>query len=881
MDSASIRKTFLEFFAERDHAVVPSSSLVPDDPTLLFTTAGMVQFKPYFEGSKKPPFPRRRATSVQKVLRAVDLEQVGKDARHLSFFEMLGNFSFGDYFKREAIAWAWEFVTASFGLSPDLLWATVHPKDEEAFRLWRSEVGLPDDRVLRVPTDFWDMGIAGPCGPCSHLYYDRGEIYGEAFISEGEFNEDRFFEIWNLVFIQSLMDDKGEVVGDLPSKNVDTGMGLERVATVLQKVPTVFDIDTLTAIRETAEQVIGKKYGEDPAIDVSLRVLTEHARGVTFAIADGVLPSNEERGYVLRRLIRRAVRYARLAGVDEPVLGSLTAKTIELFGGTYPELGRQRDLIQRIVEKEEDRFDETLRHALGNLEEEISAAKAKASKTLSGAVAFKLHDTYGFPLEMTQEISADEGLEVETEEFDALMQSQRERARSARQTYEGGAVVGGDTLQQILASSPRTEFVGHERLDSDAEIVALVAGGESRPAMTEGQSGELITNVTPFYPEGGGQVGDRGEIRSPSGVFRVEDTQWGVPGLIVHRGHVPSGELRTGQEAFASVDRDHREGVRQSHTATHMVHWALRSHLGEHAKQQGSKVEPGRLHFDFSHYERLAQEALAQLEEEVNRRVLYDDSVRAFETTYEFAMSIGAMALFGEKYGDFVRVVEIGDYSKELCGGTHVVHTGQVGVIKFTGESSVGAGLRRVEAFTGLAGLKYLNEQVERLQRIAGMLKVDPERVEERLQRLIDSGRELQTLLDRQRAVTEKEEVSTILSSGQVNEVGGAKMIPLRKDGIQVEDMRRLARAVRDEAGSAVVVIGSTRNGAANLVAAVSRDLIDRGVSARDLLAEGAALLGGKAGGGPDLATAGGPKGSEIDKAMAVVESSLRSVLEG
>lgn len=879
MDSSTLRKTFIEFFRERGHSVVPSSSLVPDDPTLLFTTAGMVQFKAYFEGVKEPPFPLPRATSVQKCLRAVDLEEVGKDARHLSFFEMLGNFSFGDYFKKEAIAWSWEFVTERLGLEPKRLWATVHTSDDEAAQIWEKQIGLSRDRVLRTPEDFWDMGVAGPCGPCSHLYYDRGEQYGAATNGRG-FDEDRYFEIWNLVFIQNLMDDRLEVVGDLPSRNVDTGMGLERTAAALQGVPTVFDIDTMASIMRVAEEVLGKKYGEDPSVDVSLRVLTEHARGVTFAISDGILPSNEDRGYVLRRLIRRAIRYARLTGVDEPVLLPLAETTAELFQEAYPEVGRNREHLRRVVEREEARFDQTLRQGLGTLEEEIARAKASGHQKLSGAVAFKLHDTYGFPLDLTKDIAAEEDLTVDTGEFESLMKAQRERGREARKVTLGGEVSAtGELPVELIPVGSPTEFLGYQTLEAEAGLIGVISGAGRVGMLHEGEEGAVILDRTPFYAEGGGQIGDRGQIQTPSGTFHVEDTQWGRPGLIVHRGRVTSGEIGAASDAFASVDRGHREGVRQSHTATHMVHWALRNFLGEHARQQGSLVEPGRLRFDFSHFEAVGDDRLAELEEEVNRKVLYDDSVRAFETTYEFAMSIGAMALFGEKYGDFVRVVEVGEYSKELCGGTHVVHTGQIGVVKLTSEASVGAGLRRVEAYTGLAGLKFLNAQAQRLKRVAGMLKVDPDRVEEKLQRVLETSRDLETRLSRQRALDQKEEVRQILSSNAVIRVGTAKLVPLRLDR-EVEEIRRLARAVRDELGSGAVVIGSARDGAANLVAAISSDLVEKGVSARELLSPGAALLGGRAGGGADMATAGGPKGSEIEKAMAVVEESLRSALE-
>jgi alanyl-tRNA synthetase len=882
METEKVRKTFLEFFAERGHTIVPSSSLVPDDPTLLLTNSGMVQFKPYFLGEKSPPY--LRAATVQKCIRAGgkhnDLEEVGKTARHLTFFEMLGNFSFGDYFKLEACNWGWELLTEGFGLDPNRIWTTVFETDDEAARIWHEEVGVPQERILRrgKSENFWDMGVAGPCGPCSELLYDRGEGFGATYTGAGPIDDERYLEIWNLVFMQYIRDDRDEIVGELPKQNVDTGMGLERLAAILQDVPTAFEIDSMAPILRVAEQVIGKTYGEEAAIDVSLRVLAEHARAMTMLIADGVIPSNEERGYVLRRLIRRAARYARLAGVDEPVLRPLVDAAIELFGSVYPEVERNRDLVRSVVEREESRFDMTLRQGLGTLEEEIEKAKSRGDDRLSGAVAFRLHDTYGFPLDLTRDIASEEGLSLDFEEFEVLMTAQRERARAARPGLERPEEVAA--LQRALASVAKTEFLGYERLESDASVLALLRGLDETPVLTEGEEGELVLDRTSFYAEGGGQIGDRGEIRTETGIFTVDDCRWAVPGVIVHIGKVATGELRVGQEALATVDPVHREGVRPSHTATHMVHWALRNYLGEHARQQGSLVEPGRLRFDFSHYEPVARERLAGIEEEINRRVILDDPVRAFETTYDYAMSIGATALFGEKYGDYVRVVEVGDYSKELCGGTHVVHTGEVGVIKVVGESSVGAGLRRVEALTGPAGLNYLNTQEARLRQIAEMLRVEPERVVQQIERLLAAKRQLEEELGKQRAASEREEVRKILESKGAVVVNGWRLVAVRRDGRPVAELRRLAVALRDAVGSGVVIIGSAQDDAANLVAASTKDLLARGVSAAELLSEGAALLGGSAGGRPDLAVAGGPHSEELDRAMAAVEGAARRTLE-
>jgi alanyl-tRNA synthetase len=879
MDTTTIRKTFLDFYRGRDHEVRPSSSLIPDDPTLLLTSAGMVQFKPYFEGKKQPPY--RRAASCQKCFRTTDLEIVGTTSRHFTFFEMLGNFSFGDYFKPDAIKWAWELMTEHYRLDPDRLWATVYTTDDEAAEIWEKETPVPIDRILRRGREggnFWDMGVAGPCGPCSELLYDRGDDFGREYKPGEELDDERYLEIYNLVFMQNLQNDDGEIVGDLPQRNVDTGLGLARLGAVLQDVETSFDVDSMRPILAAAEAELGVEYKSNPETDVSLRVLGEHSRAVTFLIADGVVPSNEGRGYVLRRLVRRAVRYARLAGVDRPVLLPLVDVTVDLFKDWYPEIGTNQDVVRRVVQREEDRFDVTLRQGLGSLEAEIEQAKARGDKTLSGSFAFRLHDTYGFPLDLTKDIAEEEGLSVDVVGFESEMAAQRNRARAAR---KGADRIDAEMeLAPVLERYGRTEFVGYERLTEDSSIAGLIVGSQPVPIIAEGDEGVVVLRKTPFYPEGGGQIGDKGEISTETGTFMVEETRWGVPGVVVHTGRVVEGEIIVDEDSSADVDRTHREGVRQSHTATHILHWHLRNSVGQHATQQGSRVEPGRLTFDFSHFEALDPEQLAQLEEEMNHRVLFDDAVRAFETSYDFAMSIGATALFGEKYGDFVRVVEVGDYSKELCGGTHVAHTGQVGVIKLVGESSVGAGLRRVEALTGLEGLRYLNRKAEELQRASELLKVDPDHVAERLEKTLQTLKELESQVARQRHAAQRSEVEEILESPEVRQFGETRAVLLRRDGKTVPDMRNLALDIRKRLGSGVVVIGSAQNGSANLVAASSPDLTERGVSAQSLIQEAASALGGRSGGKPDLAIAGGRNASEIDRAMALAERAVANALQ-
>jgi alanyl-tRNA synthetase len=881
VDTPSIRKTFLDFFAERGHTVVPSASLVPDDPTLLLTNAGMVQFKPYFLGSRPAPYPR--AASVQKCFREKDLEEVGKTARHLTFFEMLGNFSFGDYFKSNACKWAWELMTEGFGLPPDRLWITVFEEDDEAAQIWEKEVGVAAGRVLRRTREqgnFWDMGVAGPCGPCSEILYDRGDAFGVEYTGDNELDEERYLEVWNLVFMQYMQDDKFQITGELPNKNVDTGLGLERLASILQDVPTVFEIDSMAAILDVVEQATGKRYGESHGSDIGLRVLSEHARSMTMLIADGVLPGNVGRGYVLRRLIRRAARHARLLGIEELFLARLTEVVIDSYSGDYPEVGRNADLIRAVVSKEEERFDQTLRQGMEILDEEISRLRKAGDTRLGGDITFKLHDTYGFPLDLTQDIATEEGLTVDRDAFVALMKQQKTRARAARPAG-GKNRPENEALTEIRDTLGKTEFLGYELLSMDAAVIGILQGVVPGQVLAQGSTGEVILNRTPFYPRGGGQVGDRGEIRTDTGIFRVEEASWGVPGVIVHSGTVVQGEILAGQDARATVDPVHREGVTQAHTSTHILHWTLHKTLGEHAKQMGSLVEPGRLRFDFNHYEPVHADQLVKIEETINRRALWDDPVRAFETTYDHATSIGAMALFGEKYGEHVRVVEVGDYSKELCGGTHVARTGNIGLVKLVHEGSVAAGIRRVEALTGWAGFTYLNAQAEKLKQVAERLKTDPEKVLERLDKTLETLSSLQSQLNQQAAQGAQAQVKEILASDALRDVNGHRMvISLRKDA-SVDDLRKLATALRDEIGSGVVVVASASNGKANLVAASSKDLIGRGVSSSAFLSAGAKILGGGGGGKPDMAVAGGPNKDQIGKALQAVEEEVRRTLQG
>ena len=878
MDSKAIRDTFVSFFTEREHMHVPSASLVPNDPTLLFTNAGMVPFKPYFLGEQTPPHPR--TVSVQKCLRAGgkhnDLEEVGHTDRHLTFFEMLGNFSFGDYYKEKACPWAWEFATERLGMDPEKLWVTVFETDDEAEQIWIEGVGVRPERVHRhgKKDNFWSMGQAGPCGPSSELFYDLGDRYGEPAPRGPVDNEDRYTEFWNLVFMENDCNAAIEPVAELPKKNIDTGAGLERIARLLQGKDSVFETDVLAALIESAGAVTGHRYGSDEKTDVMLRILADHARSVTFMVADGILPSNEERGYVLRRILRRGARYARMVGSEQTIFPTLIETTVNLMGDSYPDIRERKDFIIDVAAREEERFSATLKQGLTLLEGEIGSLARSGSERLPGDVAFKLHDTFGFPIDLTREIAEESGLTLDQDRFEALMNEQRERARAARRAED--VAPSAEALANLAEERGPTEFLGYEHLRTGAHVIGIAAGVEGIPVATEGQEVELVLDRTVFYAEGGGQVGDHGEIRGPSGVAQVLDVQKIVPGLTGHRVKIIAGELRVGDEVEAHVDPAWRTGAERAHTATHILHWLLRDRLGEHATQAGSLVEPGRLRFDFNHYEPVGPDRLAEFGEELQERVLSDDAVRAYETSFDYARSIGAMAIFGEKYGDFVRVVEVGEYSKELCGGTHVPHTSNIGVVVVTSEGSIGSNLRRIEALVGRDGVEYLQRKVDVLERAAEVLRTNPDEVAEKVERLLQTQKEM----ERRLAEIEKRSAESDAASlaDAAVDLDGTRLVVARRD-VGVDTLRSLAQSLKGRLGSAVIVLGTAGEGRANLVGAVTKDLTERGISARDLLTPGAALLGGGAGGKHDLAISGGPSSDRIDEAIEAVASAARDAL--
>jgi alanyl-tRNA synthetase len=870
MEGRQIRERFLRFFEERGHRRVPSSSLIPPPESgLLLTNAGMNQFIPYFLGHTPPPFPR--ATSVQKCFRAVDIDNVGHTARHLTMFEMLGNFSFGDYFKRESCGWGFELVTEVYGIEPDRIWVTVYESDDEAVGIWR-DIGIPADRIVRrgKEDNYWWTHAAGPAGPCSEIYVDRGPKYG----AEGgpAVDEERFIEIWNHVFMQDEVDDRNQLVGELPEKNIDTGSSVERLATVLQDVDNIFETDLMRPLLEVAESLSGSRHGEDPSTDVSLKVIAEHGRATTFLIADGVLPSNQGRGYVLRRMLRRVVSHARRLGIEGPVVEHLADRTVELFGDAYPELVENRSQVNQVAASEEERFAGTLRQGMALLEAEID--KAKGAGVLSGDVVFKLHDTFGFPRELTRELLEDAGLSIDEERFESLMAAQRDRARRAAKKEQVE-----EELTEVATSAGPTQFLGYQTLEAEGNLTAMLLDGDSDVA-EEGQDVRFVLDRTPFYAESGGQVADHGYVRTGGGLIRVVDVQWGPGDVIVHIGVVQSGEVREGEDVHAEVDRVRREATARSHTATHVVHWTLRHVLGEHARQAGSLVAPGRLRFDFPHHSAVPRDLLAQAEEVANHRLAEDALVRIYETTFEEAKNQGALALFGERYGEFVRVVEVGDYSIELCGGTHVPRTGNVAIVRILGEGSIGAGMRRVEALVGPDALKEWTAEHVIIEEVSELLRAEPPAIPDRVRGLMERLKRYESELGKIGAAQRADLIEQITS--RASDVAGAKVVAAMHDG-DASELRELAQgavARLENANGAAVVLGSARGGGALIVAACSKNLVGRGVSAPLLLEPAAVAVGGRAGGKPILGTAGGPNGAAVNEAVErVIPERLEQLL--
>ncbi len=858
MTADELRRAFLQFFSERGHTVVPSASLIPHDPDLLFTVAGMVPFKPYFLGEENPPY--TRATTVQKVVRVNgkddDLEEVGRDLSHLSFFEMLGNFSFGDYFKAEAIPMAWDMVTNLFGIDPEQMWVTIHTDDDESEALWTDEVGVRPDRIQRLEDNWWGPpgGPPGPCGPNSEIFVDLGEAYG-AGGGPGYGGDARYLEIWNLVFMQYNRDKDG-VDHVLPRKNIDTGAGLERILGVLQGKDSVWEIDVMVPLVEAAQSVTGRKVGRSDAEDVSLRILAEHARTMSFLVSDGVFPSNEGRGYVVRRVIRRAVRHAYLLDVDHLVTPSLVDATVEVMGEAYPGLVKSHSFVRDVVAHEEERFRQTLKAGTAILDGELDTVGE--GNQLSGAVAFQLHDTHGFPLELTREIALERGIGVDEAAFGVAMADQKKRAKDARRSE--GASADLPVFQEVLDEFGPTEFVGREQFEVEARVLAVTEPDD------EGRV-SIVLDRTPFYAESGGQVGDTGTISSETGRAEVVDTTAALPGLHRHLARLVEGEIGAGQLVSAAIDVERRDAIRRNHTATHLLHWALREVLGEHVKQQGSLVAPDRLRFDFSHYEAVSADELTRVEDLTNHEILANQPVRHYETTKDFAEQLGAIAFFGDKYGDIVRVLEAGPHSTELCGGTHVRATGDIGPVKIISESSIGSNQRRIEAITGFGPIERLRRDEARLGAVADLLGVADDEVVDAVNRRVAENKELRDEirdLRRQSARARSTELATSAVDGAV---------VARLDGVARDDLRDLAVAVRDQPGIRAVVLGGAPDGGG--VSIVSAVVPDSGLHASELITDAARTVGGGTGKSPELAVAGGKDASRLDEALDQVRAAV------
>jgi len=891
MRTAEIKRRFLAHFEANGHTVVPSAPLPAiEDPNLLFINAGMVQFVPYFLGQRTPPYPR--AASVQKCLRTPDIDEVGKTSRHGTFFQMNGNFSFGDYFKEGAITLAWDLATkpqsaGGFGFDPDRIWVTVYLDDDEAVDIWHKVVGLPQERIVRrgKKDNFWSMGIPGPAGPCSELYLDRGPEYGR----EGGPNvdEDRYLEFWNLVFMQyeiTNVKDKEtfDVVGELPAKNIDTGMGLERVAALLQGVDNLYEIDEVRPILDRAAELTGKTYGarsshvaaESHPDDVRLRVVADHVRSGLMLIGDGVTPGNEGRGYVLRRILRRAVRAMRLLGFEEPAFPHLFPVARDCMAPSYPELAREYDRIAQYAYGEEEAFLSTLRAGTTILDTAIAQTKASGGNRLAGEKAFQLHDTYGFPIDLTLEIAAEQGLSVDEEGFRRLMAEQRARAKADAQARKTGHI-DLSAYRAVLEGGGPVEFTGYTEVSRESRVRALLSGdGAPLSAAGEGQLVELVLDATPFYAEGGGQQPDLGTITVGEGLLEVLDVQSPVPGLIVHRARVVRGEVRAGETGFAEIDVTRRRAISRAHTATHLVHQTMRNFLGEAATQAGSLNAPGRLRFDFNTPGAVPPSVLHDVEQQINEVLLRDLEVRAFVTSLDEARRMGAMALFGEKYGEQVRVVEVGDYARELCGGTHAARSSQLGLVKILHESSIGSGVRRVEALVGLDAFSHLAREHLLVSRLAELFRVPPEQVADRVEQTVAALRDAEKELEKLRAQLVLSGAAAIAAEA-VDVRGTAYVGTEAPEGAAMSDVRTLAQEVRgklDPSRPAVVAVAARAGGKASLVVAVNQAARARGVSASDLV-KGA--LSGRGGGNPELAQGGGVPAEQAPALLDAVRQAL------
>ncbi|NSI66093.1 alanine--tRNA ligase [Mediterraneibacter gnavus] len=870
-----LRKMFLEFFESKGHLAMKSFSLVPhNDKSLLLINSGMAPLKPYFTGQEIPP--RRRVTTCQKCIRTGDIENVGKTARHGTFFEMLGNFSFGDYFKNEAIEWSWEFLTEVVGLDPDRLYPSIYEEDEEAFEIWNKKMGIPAERIFRFgkADNFWEHG-SGPCGPCSEIYYDRGEKYGCGSPDCTVGCEcDRYMEIWNNVFTQFDNDGHGHY-SELEQKNIDTGMGLERLASVVQDVDSIFDVDTLKALRDHICRLADTEYGKDAQADISIRVITDHTRSVTFMISDGIMPSNEGRGYVLRRLLRRACRHGRLLGIEGSFIPELAQTVIEGSKDGYPELEEKKDFILKVIAKEEDQFNKTIDQGLGILAEMTAKMEAEQTTTLSGTDAFKLYDTYGFPIDLTKEILEEKGMQVDEEGFHASMEVQRKTARAARgETNYMGADV---TVYESIDPSITSTFVGYENLAWKSPITVLTSDTEIVEALSDGQRGTVFAEETPFYATSGGQEADTGIIRTAEGEFKVEDTVKLLGGKIGHVGVVIKGMIKTGDQAELCVDAEKRALSARNHSATHLLQKALRTVLGTHVEQAGSSVNEDRLRFDFSHFSAMTAEELQKVEEIVNEQIVAGLPVKVENMPIEEARKTGAQALFGEKYGDVVRVVNMGDYSIEFCGGTHVKNTNEIMAFKILSESGVAAGVRRIEALTSKGLIRYYDNLEKKLNEAAKVLKATPDNLAEKIAHLTAENKALHSEVESLKSKLAQDAMGDVMD--QVQEIKGVKLLAAEVDGVDMNGLRDLGDQLKEKLGEGVVVLASGNDGKVSLMVTATDAAMKQGAHAGNLVKAIAGLVGGGGGGRPNMAQAGGKNPAGIQEALKKAAEALEGQL--
>ena len=862
-----LREMFLSFFESKGHLRLPSFSLIPqNDPSLLIINSGMAPMKPYFTGEVEPP--RHRVCTCQKCIRTGDIENIGHTARHGTYFEMLGNFSFGDYFKHESLAWSWEFLTSPewVGLEKELLYPSVYEKDDEAYDIWVNEIGVPADHVVRLGKEdnFWEHGT-GPCGPCSEIYYDRGveKGCGKPDCAPG-CDCDRFMEVWNNVFSQ-FNNDGHDNYTDLAQKNIDTGMGLERLACVCQNVDSLFDVDTVMNITNKVSEITGATYGKSHKMDVSLRVITDHIRSATFMIGDGILPSNEGRGYVLRRLLRRAARHGKLLGVNEPFLYKVCDMVIHENRNAYPDLVEKQEYITRVIKVEEENFAKTIDTGLRILNDLVESHKAKGETVFSGEDAFKLYDTYGFPLDLTQDILEEQGMTVDEAAFTALMEDQKERARAAR----GDMSNAWQGLDLGLDNTP-TQFTGYDRTEDQDKVLALVTEGEVSGVLKAGEEGIVVLDKTPFYAEMGGQIGDSGVLECNGAVFQVKDVQKNKGGKFLHYGKLESGELKVGDTVTAKLDVERRKAIARAHSATHLLQKALRTVLGDHVQQAGSLVEPDRLRFDFTHFAPLSAEEKIAVEHMVNLSVLNGYDVNTEVLPIEEAKKRGAMMLFGEKYGDAVRVVDMGGYSVEFCGGTHVDNTAKVGPFHIVSEFSVASGVRRIEATTGLATLNDIHEMEDRIAEAANVIKAKPAELLPRVKAQLEEIRDLHREVEHLKAQAFAGDADQILFSAR--NVGGLKVLTATKNGVSADDLRKLGDLLREKSQDTVAVLSAVNDEKITLLAVCGKNAVQKGIKAGELVKKVSGICGGSGGGKPDSAMGGGKDLTKLDDALAVVD---------